>query len=291
MNLKNWGRKQFKKKSRIYILPTRMGGYLNGLIFLMFLLSVGYGNNLLLIFTLFLFGFNLLWLIQTHFYLHRFKGLSLAIEDSFAREKARVHLRWDNDPEDAASLEASLEMDESSFPVIQGHSRFPSRGLWKFSHLKVVSRMPYGLYRAWIYFPLKDVKAYVYPERLKEVPPLNIKNLQDEGELSANEEGLHDFWGMGPYKGEELRRISWKHYARLGALVVKEGERLSSSEIQFRYYPELPDKELVLSRLATQMVYCHKNEIQFSLDTGIVKKEAARNQNHLKECLRELSKC
>ncbi len=291
MNIKDWAQKHFKKKARIYILPTRMGGYLNGLIFLMFLLSVGYGNNLLLVFTLFLFGFNLLWLIQSHFYLHSFKGLSLTIEDSFAREHALVQIKWENGPEEASSIETSLEMNESSYPIIQGHSSFPLRGLWTFSHLKVVSRMPYGLYRAWIYFPLIDVKAYVYPERLKEVPPLNIKNLQDEGELNAHEKGLHEFWGMGPYQGEELRRISWKHYARLGTLVVKEGERFSSSEIQFRYHPELPDKELELSRLATQMVYCHENEIQFSLDTGTGKKEADRNQYHLKECLRELSKC
>ena len=211
MNIKDWARKQFKKKSRIYISPTRMGGYLNGLIFLMFLLSVGYGNNLLLIFTLFLFGFNLLWLIQTHFYLHRFKGLSLTIDDSFAREKALVHIKWENSPDDASTLETSLEMDENSFPVVQGHCSFPSRGLWSFSHLKVTSRMPYGLYRAWIYFPLKEVKNYVYPERLKEVPPLNIKNLHDEGELNAHEKGLHDFWGMGPYQGEELRQIGRAH--------------------------------------------------------------------------------
>ncbi len=272
-------------------MPTRMGGYLNGLIFLMFLLSVGYGNNLLLIFTLFLFGFNILWLIQTHFYLHRFKGLSVSIEDGFAKEDVLVQISWDDYAEGTSNLELCLETDRNSIPVTQGLCRFPLRGIWNISHLKVATVMPYGLYRAWRYLPLHEIKAFVYPEKLKDVPPLDIKSQIDEGDLAAQEKGLHDFWGMGPYQGEELRRISWKHYARLGTLVVKEGERFSTSKINFRYYPELPDKELQLSRLATQMLYCHKNEIHFSLNTGTFKRDSGRGQNHLKECLRELSKC
>ena len=71
--MKQWIINQSKKKARIYIMPTRMGGYLNGLIFLMFLLSVGYSNNLLLIFTLFLFGLNLICCIHTHYHLNALK--------------------------------------------------------------------------------------------------------------------------------------------------------------------------------------------------------------------------
>lgn len=272
-------------------MPTRMGGYLNGLIFLMFLLSVGYGNNLFLIFTLFLFGFNLLWLIQTHFYLNSFKGLSLVIGDSFAKENAHIHLRWEKTPSNPTALEISLEMDDHSFPVNQGMCKFPSRGVWCFTHLKLATDRPYGLYRAWIYFPLIDTKAFVYPERLKDVPPLDSRNLSDEGELAAQEKGLHDFWGIGPYQGEELRHISWKHYARFGSLLIKEGEKHLTSEIHFRYHPELPEKELELSRMATQMVYCHDNDIRFSLETARTKKASDRNHHHLKECLRELSRC
>lgn len=291
MKVKSWAQRQFKKKPRIYIVPTRMGGYLNGLIFLMFLLSVGYGNNLLLIFTLFLFGFNMLWLIQTHFYLHRFKGPRITIEDSFAREDALILIQWDRSSEDSQGLEMNLETVDHSYLIKKGSCRFPSRGVWSFTHLKVSTELPYGLYRAWIYHPLQNVNAFVYPEKLKEVPPLDIKGEIDEGELAAQEKGLHDFWGLGPYEGEESRRISWKHYARSGALVIKEGEKFSSSKISFRYYPELPDKEVELSRLATQMLYCQKNEINFSLNTGTFKNEADRSQKHLKECLRELSKC
>src|SRR5215212_6754965 len=97
--IKAWLEKQFQKQERIYILPTRMGGYLNGLIFLMFLLSVGYNNNLLLIFTLFLFGLNLIWVIQTHFHLHALKIETLIIDEGHAGEALHVKALWKKAPE------------------------------------------------------------------------------------------------------------------------------------------------------------------------------------------------
>lgn len=92
--MKTWFKQQLRKRTRVYILPTRMGGYLNGLIFLMILLSIGYSNNLLLIFTLVLFSFNLIWIIQTHFNLNQLRLARMKIADGYADSKTQLTLSW-----------------------------------------------------------------------------------------------------------------------------------------------------------------------------------------------------
>lgn len=291
MKIKAWFKKQTKKKARIYILPTRMGGYLNGLIFLMFLLSLGYSNNLLLIFTLILFGFNLLWVIQTHYYLHALRPDTVMIHDSFAGENAVVEISWKSTPDGPHQWEISLESDAETFRLGRtGLVTFPKRGVWDFFHLQLRTDMPFGLYRAWIYLPIKT-RAYVYPEKLKVSPPIQVLPSQNEGDISSLLKGPDDYLNLSSYQGEESRKIYWKHYARSGELLVKEGEELKAPEIRFHLSSENKDKEWELSKMATQMVQCLKAETPFMLETPRLKTKHDKSERHLKECLRELSQC
>jgi uncharacterized protein (DUF58 family) len=290
-----WVLKQFKKKPRIYIMPTRMGGYLNGLVFLMFLLSVGYSNNLLLIFTLFLFGLNLIWVIQTHFHLHALKLQSVSIHDGFTAENTLVELFWKKTPDVphkwnfrlfGENFDLKLSALENASSKSLTEIVFPKRGVWRFEHLRVSTEMPFGLYKAWIYFPI-EAKGYAYPARLIETPPINVENSFNDGEFATSRSGPHDVWNLGPYQGEESRRISWKHYARTGDLVVKEGEDFSNAVVHFRL-PVGPDnKEYLLSKLTTMMVQCSKSDVPFSFEN----KSASLSARHLTDCLRELSQC
>lgn len=298
MKLHPWILKQFKKKARIYIMPTRMGGYLNGLIFLMFLLSVGYSNNLLLIFTLFLFGLNLIWVIQTHFHLHALKIDSINIHDGHALERQLVDIHWKKVPLGPHKWQVTLE-GENSHPVTSiedadlhsvGQVIFPKRGIWAFDYLKVVTEMPFGLYQAWIYYPV-TLKAYAYPARLKDIPIVQFQNSPLEGESSSLHRGPHDVWNLGPYQGEESRKISWKHYARSGELVVKEGEELTQSLVQFRIDAHEANKEFVLSKIATQMVQCLRTETPFSFEGPNRKFPPGQTEKHLTDCLRDLTTC
>ena len=295
MKLPIWVRRQLKKKPRIYILPTRMGGYLNGLIFLMFLLSVGYNNNLLLIFTLFLFGLNLMWVIQTHFYLHALKLESVFIQDGHAGEKCLARFSWKKIPEGPHNWKWLLENDDIRIPVdvlgdSAGNLIFPKRGIWKFDHLFVKTEMPFGLYQVWVYFPV-SLKAHAYPARIKNPPEIRINQSMIEGENSTLTKGPHDVWNLGPYEEGESRKISWKHYARSGELVVKEGEDLRKAEVTFRLNDLIPDKERTLSQVATQMLICVKNDTSFALETSEHKVAAGFGEKHLNECLRILAIC
>lgn len=296
--MKKWLRKQLKKKSRIYIMPTRMGGYLNGLIFLMFLLSVGYSNNLLLIFTLFLFGLNLIWVIQTHYHLHALKLENVTILDTHAGENALVKVHWKKTPEGPHKWELKLLSEAQDIEVSRledlsmestGQILMNKRGVWDFDSLIVRTEMPFGLYKSWIYLPIK-ARAWVYPAKLKDVPAVITRPSNRDGDYSTLHKGPHDVWNLGPYQGEESRKISWKHYARTGELVVKEGEELTNQSVHFEFISH-PDKEKHLSKLASQMIYCARNETSFSFYTQTKRLEAQHTEKHLKDCLRELAQC
>lgn len=299
MRLQAWVIKQSKKKARIYIMPTRMGGYLNGLIFLMFLLSVGYNNNLLLIFTLVLFGLNLIWVIQSHFHLQSLKLDNIQLMDGHALDAVQCSVQWKKAPELPHRWEIDLVSDEKiirlvSFDETLSESRgsvvFATRGVFDFEHLRVKTEMPFGLYRAWVYFPY-HVRGHSYPTLLQEVPELEALPSNKEGESEVMRPGPHDIWNLSPYSGQEARKINWKHYARSGELVVKEGQELTDSVVHFRLNSLDQNKEFVLSQVATQMVHCSRTGTAFGLETPQKRFGIGHDQKHLKACLRELAAC
>jgi hypothetical protein len=292
--MKNWIRQQFRKKSRVYIFPTRMGGYLNGLILLMFLLSIGYSNNLLLIFTIFLFAFNLLWLIQTHFHLHRLRPDQVAIFPGHAGSAINVNIFWKAAPKGPWNWQIDLESDHGDYSYhgikddkhkSEGEITPDRRGVYQWQYLKVKTVNPYGLYQVWIYFPLK-MHSLVYPTLLKSVD-LNLSGKDFEGELLQDKKGVDDFRGLGKYRDDESRKISWKHYARSGQLFIKEGEEKQAPMLELELKPptESESKELYLSYLTTQIVECHRRDIPFSMRVN------GSASSLIQDCLKELTIC
>lgn len=292
--MKNWIRHQFRKKSRVYIFPTRMGGYLNGLVFLMFLLSIGYSNNLLLIFTLILFGFNLLWLIQTHFHLHRLRFDQISIQSGHAGDPLEVHVLWNAVPKGPLNWEIRLESDQGDFAyqslkddssMSVGEIRIPDRGVYKWKHLKVKTTNPFGLYQVWIYFPI-TLTSLVYPTLLSSVD-LNLSGKDLEGELLQDKKGNSDFRGLSHYQNDESRKISWKHYARTGDLLIKEGEEKKAPllEVELKLPEMKSSREHYLSYVATQLVECHRRDIPFNF------KAPGTQTSQLVEGLKVLALC
>lgn len=280
-------------------MPTKMGGYLNGLVFLMFLLSVGYNNNLLLIFTLFLFGFNLMWVIQTHYHLHALKVESVFVDDNHAGESQMVRINWKKTPAGPFGWKIIVESDDEIFPmnVLEntealsvGEIKIPSRGHRQYGHLRVATEMPFGLYRSWVYLAV-PFESWTWPKRLPEVPLIENFSYDGDGEQYSLRKGPHDVSNMGPYQGESSRFISWKHYARSGDLVVKEGEERTLRLVHLRYFPGSPDKEIILSKLATQIVSCGNSATNFTLESGRKMLGPGHDRKFLTECLRELTTC
>lgn len=289
-----------RSRTRVYIFPTRMGGYCNGLIGLMFLLSIGYSNNLLLIFTIALFGLNLIWLVNSHLHLARLMPGQVTVDDGHVGSPILVNCRWKKWPRGNRAWEISLISEQNSSGVrtiteeegrTVGEITLPFRGLYQWTHLLVKTDRPFGLYQTWIYFKV-DASAHAYPALRKDLPLPSPEIHDREGTISGERKGDEGLRGLGPYQGEGPNRISWKHYAKSGELFAKEGEELKTHLMRIPL--KLPDdqklREAELSRLATLMVHCHRQEIPF-LFLGKVQKGPGSHLELLKDCLRELSLC
>jgi len=281
-------------------MPTRMGGYLNGLIFLMFLLAIGYSNNLLLIFTVLLLGFNLMWLIQSHFHLYYLKPLHINISPGHANSPVQASFLWQSTPKPPWKWNFELESDQGDFGLqifsedsskSEGEFTPKKRGLHQWNHLKVKTNKPFGLYQVWIYFPL-HFKSIVYPTLFKSTE-FNLSGQHLEGDINLHKKGEEDFLGLSAYQNDESRKISWKHYARTGELLIKEGEEKKAPylELELHLPNELEKKEAYLSLLATQMVDCHRRGIPFSFKADHFSRAAASGTDHLQDCLKVLALC
>lgn len=300
MNLRAWIRRQFRRKTRVYILPTKMGGYLSGLIFIMFLLAIGYSNNLLLIFTLFLLGFNLVWLVQTHFHLHRLKLDQVIVAPGHAKDPLSVKVSWKRTPSPPWNWELWLERGEESYSLSacrhqnsssMAELRLPKRGLYRWHYLGVRTTNPFGLYQVWIYYPI-EAATVVFPSLLSAAMN-SLQCLGLEGEIASDRRGLEDFMGLSPYQHEESRKISWKHYARTGELLVREGEDRKAAivEIELALPEKQEDRENYVSRVATQLVDCYRRDIPFTIRDKSFHPPASTHVSHLNDCLKVLALC
>lgn len=300
--MKSWFRNQFRRRVRVYIFPTKMGGYLNGLIFLMFLLAVGYANNLLLIFTLFLLSFNMVWLVQTHFHLAALKLEEVTVSNGHALDSIGVQVRWKRSPQmpfkwdlriEGHDLEVPLSTLEETSSLTSAEIRLPKRGHFFWSHLCVATDLPFGLYRSWIYFPL-NVSSYSYPELLKNISLPDMGHTHLEGQIPRERKGTEDIRDLSPYRGEESRKISWKHYARSGDLYVKEGTEWNDHHLHLKLkLPEAPEaKETYLKKISSQLVSAYREQIPFTFEIeGVIKRGPSVQEKHLHDCLKDLSVC
>jgi uncharacterized protein (DUF58 family) len=289
-----------KEGGKVYIRPTRMGGYLNGLIFLMFLLAVGYSNNLLLIFTLILFGMNLLWVIQTHFHLKQFQIDRLEIEDGHVGEPVGFIALWKFLPNGPKKISLKLECDKATTKLrvldqndheTKGEAVWHQRGVLNWKYLLISSDRPFGLYRTFRYLKVQGV-THVYPAISAGYLTAPLKGAGLEGDVMTHLNGSGDFKDLFPYSGHESRKISWKHYARTSELFIKEGEDLKSPLAEFEWKPvEGMDKEKSLSDLATQMVFCYRGSIPFTFELAGAKRGPCTSIRDLRLCLRDLSLC
>jgi uncharacterized protein (DUF58 family) len=297
----SWYRRLLKRSERVYVFPTRMGGYLNGLIFLMFLLAVGYSSNLLLIFTLFLFGFNLLWVVQTHSNLNKLKIIQMEFPDGHAHESVVLSLRLNEEFRKLKKLTLRLEGPDAISDIrpldeegerFRGEMILPRRGKLRWTHLRLSTELPFGLYQVWKYVPLKGT-SHVYPALLKDVglpPELQLRPGEDSEKDGPGHEGFRE---LVPYYAHEARRISWKHFARSGELLAKTGEDTVTRimEVKLALPAEAEARENYLSLTATQMVICHRQQIPFSFTAPGLKVGPTLQNTHLQECLKVLGLC
>jgi len=291
---------KFGVKKGIYFLPTAMGYYLNGLIFLLILLSVGYGNNLLLIFTLLLFCFNLLWLIQTYLFHKVAEVENLHMEDSFAGSESEFKIHWKNELR-VKNLKLFLFCDKGMIKLnvidyLNGAHRgdfiIPVRGRWVWKKLAISSSAPFGLYQTYKFLPISG-ESIAYPKRMREVTLPVLFDSMALGLRKNDRRGEDELKDFSKYAGEEFKKISWKIFAKSQELFVHQMDSSIGEEARFNWpkdYQNL-EKEAGLSLILSQILLSFEQGLVIELSINDKHFAISHNPHTLKMCLREISLC
>jgi uncharacterized protein (DUF58 family) len=214
---------------RVYILPTGMGVAFALMLTAMFVGAMNYANNLALGLT-FLLGS--LALVAMHYCHRNLSGIvirSASSDPVFAGNEATFHIALENPaPLARHELLVANEQGAANPQLIPANGRAvfdlqlpaPRRGVLTLDHFEIVTRHPFGLFRAWTHVHM-NLTCVIYPKpapRGLTPPPVET----DTGGAQDSRRGDEEFAGLRPFNpGDSPRRIAWKAYAREQGLQVK----------------------------------------------------------------------
>jgi len=236
--IRSWARKRHGSDAdpvvltarRIYITPTTLGIAFALMVFVMFLGSMNYANNLALALTFMLGALGLTAMHHCHRNLVGLRVRTAVSAPVFAGQSARFRIALENTAR-LARHELTVAGEHGTAPAVrvQPDARAilelevpaPRRGLLVLDHFEVATVHPFGLFRAWAFLHM-DMKCIVYPRPAARglVPPPTDTDTGGAQDLHAGDE---DFSGLRSFHpGDSPRRIAWKNYAKEQGLQVKQ---------------------------------------------------------------------
>lgn len=283
----------------VYILPTGTGFILGGVLALMLLGSLNYQNNLALMFTFLMGSVAIVAMHHTWFTLLDLKvsvanaapvfvGQDAIFSVSLASDRARARGDLVVRIGDRATGPVQLKPAESGSPDVPVTT--VERGWLVPQALRVETRYPLGLFRAWCY-PQTTARAIVYPRPAGRSPTphlVPVHGRSHQGDLGV---GADDFVGPRDYRaGDSPRRLDWKALARERGLVVKQfgGDRAAQIWIDWDRLPAT-DIETRLGLLCRQVLDAAENGLSYGLRLPDTTLPMSQGEVHKHRCLESLA--
>jgi len=281
----------------VYILPTAAGLLYGVMLLLMLIASINYSNSLGYLLTFLLSGILLLSIILTYRNLCRIELDVSAIEPTFAGLDARISIVVNSHGAERFALCATIaEGEQVLFDIDQqGKTRFvlheptTHRGWIGMSSIRIESRYPLGLFRAWAFVNF-DNKMLVFPKPAGDA----LKPTQQS--YSANQHGdrgrgVDDFVGLRLFQsGDSYRHVHWKACAHSQHLLTKQfgGDRSNEIWLDFRDFTALP-LEKRLSQLCRLVLDAEKEHLDYGLWLPGTQLKPAKGDAHRFKCLKALA--
>lgn len=263
----------------IYIVPTRAGLFFLLTLLVLLVASINYQLNLGYALTFLLAGSALASMHMTHGSL---RGLTLharAPAAVFAGERASLEVVVTNPgaarhglgfgaqrPGEAVQLAFAEVAGAGQSPVTVGFQA-GRRGLQPLPLLRIESRFPFGLFRAWsLWRPAGQLCVYPRPE--SPAAALPAAGAVAGGPVPARAAAAGgEFDGLRPWRrGDSLRQVAWKKVARTGELVSREGREAARRELWLDWSAtRQPDTESRLSRLAAWVLAAEAQGLAYGL--------------------------
>lgn len=298
-------------RRRVYIMPTRPGLAMFGVIGLVLIGAVNYDNALAYFLCFLLLAIILSAMLRTW---RNLKGLGIEVQDApsvhvgtpvifdialcdpgaldryaftFRRLLARWRFWWWRPREEGAG-ECIEVLDGRGTGVLSvATSR---RGWLEIGRLEVASSFPLGLFRTWGYFK-PGVRCLVYPAAVGDLP------LPGEGASASNDSGsvgpgVDDFAGLRNYQpGDSLRSVHWKASARSDDLFVKQLHGGGRGELMLRWLDTqgLGGPEARVSQLASWVLQADRAGLRYGLVLPKLQLPAAEGPAQRERSLRELA--
>jgi len=195
-----------RKPNVVYLSPNNLGRYYIGVWIISLLMALGYGNNLILLFSFFIFISLCWWAISAHFLGKELKCDFIWVEDGFNRENQMIHHSFEN-------IKEILFYDDNYFAYKSDDAqsiRLEKRGRYHIKKIKVLIEGGMNLYHSWKYFDV-DFFIYTYPE--KKIHGLNTLFVPSPNQYT-------DFDQIKPITELIMNnKIDWKRWSRNNQLV------------------------------------------------------------------------
>ena len=250
-------------RKRVYILPTRHGWAMAGMLMVMLLGATNYNNALAFALTFLLVGIALVSMLHTY---RELAGLVLRVLPAtpvFAGDMARFPVVVDNPSDlsrrglllrsgrrdDTAAIGVALRPKQREQVELAVHA--PRRGWLAPQRICIASRAPIGVFRAWSWVPC-NARCLVFPRPMGEqpLPALGAVDSESGWQRSAGDE---EFSGLKTYRpGDAPRRIHWRAAGRSDPPPVKQFDAGAGPNLELRYQDVAasePEARIVVRRL------------------------------------------
>jgi len=263
----------------IYIVPTRAGFAFGLTLLLLLVASINYQLSLGYALTFLLAGSSLASMHMTH---NSLRGLTVharAPVPVFAGDRATLQLVVTNPGATRHGLGFGVQMHRSPTQLafaeigLAGQSNVSvgwlaeRRGVHALPLLRIESRFPFGLFRAWsLWRPAGHLCVYPRPEQPAAALPMAAAVAGGPVPLHSTAQG-GEFDGLRPWRrGDTLRQVAWKKVARSGELVSREGRESARRELWLDWsQARQPDTESRLSRLAAWVLLAERQGLAYGL--------------------------
>ncbi len=285
-------------KNKIYILPTRHGILLLGVLLLMLVGSINYNNNLGFFFTFFIGSMAVVSTFHTHRNLSGLMIRSIRANPVFKGQLAvfRITLHAGSFSRRALllSFEGAAPMP-ADFPAGAKASigiSLPSltRGMLTPGPLTIRTSYPLGLFSGWTKVNL-PAGCLIYPRPLSGPPATGAGGAGNKGAQRASSRGNDEFTELSPYRpGDPLSHISWKVFSKGQGLFTKvfAGERGTSPIFDMDLLGGMETEEK-LSRLTHMVLTAQKRNLEYGIRLSGRLIGPGKGRAHDLECLGKLS--
>jgi uncharacterized protein (DUF58 family) len=282
---------------RLYILPTRAGLAFAGLLFMMLLAGLNYGNSIALMLTFLLAGFGLIAMHLTHRNLLGVVARGVAPVDAFAGEHGLLLVTLEStgnarrlaiDCEITGSARASVMLAEAGTARADIAVPLEKRGRLLVERVKLSTAFPFGLFRAWTYLHLEvPLLAWPVPRGRREAPP----EASTGGAAPAVHRAGDEEWaGLREFRsGDSPRQVAWAAFARGRGLLVKVYQSPAAHQRLFDLASIHGGLEERLEQLSAWVMAAHARGERFGLKLGALEIAPDAGSEHRRRCLDALA--